>query len=309
MDNFNEPTPAEISSRNDPDSIPTTTDPGPMSITRSPQITNSPKTASDGSQITVVEVPTPQPEGDNTTDADASRGNTHMPMLEDHTPHADDSLEQFQDFLDSADENIQLLDNVGKKKISIILFRNYEFRTDRRAVREKQSQLWVCRWAGKYRCKCKLVLDVEDPQNITRSYNATLIGEHNHQPYRPESYGFMEFTEIREDGPQQPTEDDGANDVSRDYRVALEEGLTSSPIIPLSAQQNIGNSDPDELTTILLDTSEYDVRGLVCQKFVRVPRSTVDREPMDVQPSTYTQTDYTALSEITSDEESDQEFY
>ena len=247
------------------------------------------------------------------TDADASRENAHAPMPSEHIPQAD---EQFLDFLDSADEDIQLLDNVGRRKISIIVFRNYEFRTDRRAVRKQRNQLWICRWARKYDCKCKMILDVDDPQDITKQYHASLIGGHNHQPYRPESYGFMEFTELRPDGPEQHTEDDAANDVSRDFRVALEEGLTSSPIVPPSAQQHNNvdvnvNADADmELTTILMDTSEHDVRGMVRQKFVTVPRSNVDQT--DVQPSTSTQTDYPdykAPSEFDSDSDSDQEFY
>jgi len=172
--------------------------------------------------------------------------------------------------LDVASEEFQLLDNVGKRRINVLLFRGYEFRRDRDSERHKTTQRWVCRWARKFDCKSKLKLTVQDIQDIRVNATINLIREHNHDTHRPESYGVADFTEIHEQSTTASEHyETGLSDISRDFnRQALEARARSSPIATSSGRRPEAGKDlHTDLTDSLVETSQKDVRGYPIHAF------------------------------------------
>ena len=77
-----------------------------------------------------------------------------------------EDLDDFLQFLDTADEELVLREDVGRNKIQVILHNGYEYRRDRVAERKKKSQNWVCRYASRTRCKGRIRLNVVDLTNF-----------------------------------------------------------------------------------------------------------------------------------------------
>ena len=106
------------------------------------------------------------------------------------------SLESFMEFLDVADEEFELRHEVGRRKIDVILHDGYEYRRDRASHRWRLSQLWVCRYASRTKCKGRFHLNVQDFTDFMTGATVSQMVEHNHAPHRVKSYGLADVTEI-----------------------------------------------------------------------------------------------------------------
>ena len=73
---------------------------------------------------------------------------------------------------------------VDNRKVDIILHRGYEYCQGRGVFHPGQSQRWICRHAGRFKCKGKLLL--VSPNKVDFMDGASISGHshHNHDPYR-----------------------------------------------------------------------------------------------------------------------------
>ena len=107
------------------------------------------------------------------------------------------SLESFKEFLDVAvDDGLELRRNVGRRKIDVLLHNEYEYRRDRATEGVKLTQLWVCRFASRTKCKGRFHLSVKDLSDFTEGATISRLTHHNHAPHRVKTYGLDEVTEI-----------------------------------------------------------------------------------------------------------------
>ena len=186
--------------------------------------------------------------------------------------------------------------NVGSRKISVLVYDNYEFKRDRGTERLKMDQLWVCRWARKFKCKSKLRLLVQDLEDIRTGSTITLLEDHNHAPYCPDNYGIIDVITIQEEmnlGTPEESASDHFSDLSRDFEAEVVSGVVQSSPIPKPLRMlRLSQGDEDQgvetidITSILVDTSKTDTRGMVFRRFVEVPRnSTAAKQFNEEQPA------------------------
>ena len=185
------------------------------------------------------------------------------------------SLESFMQSLDTVNEEVELLRGVGVRRIDIIVHMNYEYRRDRASEAEKLSQRWVCRYAGKFKCKGKLRLKARDLINFAVGATVSDLQEHNHSPYRVNTFGLADITEVGSDHSSirsTITDDTDASnhaisqlnegDFSTDFGQGnMESRARSSPV----ASREYGTADISEAATPLTtaDTSySWDLVGV-----------------------------------------------
>ena len=79
----------------------------------------------------------------------------------------------------TVDEFVLVSRQVGNRKVDIILHRGYEYCQGRGVFHPGHAQRWICRHAGRFKCKGKLTL-------VSFNKVASIIGhsQHNHDPYR-----------------------------------------------------------------------------------------------------------------------------
>ena len=111
-------------------------------------------------------------------------------------PEEDDSLESFKQALDTAEEELVLFRNVGRRYIDVIRHREYEYRRDRAAVRNQYDQRWVCRYAQKFKCKGRLLIHVRDLEDFMTGAIIVDSCEHNHDPFRLNTFGAVNVVEV-----------------------------------------------------------------------------------------------------------------
>ena len=246
----------------------------------------------------------------------------------------------FLERLDVLSEEIKLHQGMGHRKIDVIIYKGFEHRCDRRADREKYSQVWRCRYAAKFGCKGKFRLEVVDLDNIEVDSVVTNYVDHNHLPFSIDSYGLTNVSTL----PDNDQSSFGANGTSEQSHVISRlnedefsmdfdpEGfgsrIQSSPIrtalvdiqvinctpsvddsdeaaphpapepTPMLAPQLVPASVPEatpgapaardqpdpDLTTHLVDTSNFDARGYRVQAFREVRRDSVGQD--ESQPPT-----------------------
>ena len=155
-------------------------------------------------------------------------------------------LEQFQEFLDTVTEELELFTGVGPKRIDVLLREGFEYRRDRATERTKLSQLWVCRYAGKFRCKGKFRLNVRDLDDFITGASISSPVEHNHAPHRVNTYGCASVTEVQTSNPSINTSPSpesyilessrvsslaiSQEDLSADFGPNVQSGMISSPV-------------------------------------------------------------------------------
>ena len=147
----------------------------------------------------------------------------------DSPANSDDDRDSFETFLDTIHDELQLHRDVGRRKITVILYRGHEFRRDRHAEETKPVQLWVCRHAGKFKCQGKFKLHVKDLQRITVGATVTDYAGHNHKPYSMDSYGLADVSAI----PSVKTETDSlpkAQDGDNQTRPSADQPSTSAGV-------------------------------------------------------------------------------
>ena len=105
-------------------------------------------------------------------------------------------FEGFLQSLDTAEEELELRREVGKRKIDVILHRGYEYRCDRASERARLSQRWVCRYASKTKCKGKFKLIVRDLTDFMDGATIAEAVDHNHSPIRVKTYGMADIREV-----------------------------------------------------------------------------------------------------------------
>ena len=198
--------------------------------------------------------------------------------------------DSFETFLDTFCDELSFHTEVGRNKIDVILYQGFEFRRDRLTEKQKTDQLWVCRHAGKFKCKAKVKLHVPHLDDFTRGSSVTQAVPHNHQPYILESYGRANISVIESahTSTDQADASDSelrsnhaisqlsAADFSADFdEVNLDAVARSSPIAPrvLRPAQAAHGDQAIDITTILIDTSQEDARGFRLQRYVQVPRT------------------------------------
>ena len=146
-----------------------------------------------------------------------------------------ENLDDFLQFLDTADEELVLREGVGRKKIQVILHNGYEYRRDRVAERMRKSQNWVCRYASRTRCKGRIKLNVVDLNNFMEGASISDPRVHNHSPYRVNTHGLADVTEVT-------TDDSGAGGHTSD-----DDTLSSHAISQLNEGDFLTDFNPDNL--------------------------------------------------------------
>ena len=112
--------------------------------------------------------------------------NADLPVPEDNLDlHSLDNRARnsFEEFLDTTSLEIQLFTGVGNSKMDVIDYKGFEFRRDRRTEVHKYTQLWVCRYARKFKCKGKFKLTVKDLNNVLDGAELFNYVGHTHEPY------------------------------------------------------------------------------------------------------------------------------
>ena len=79
-------------------------------------------------------------------------------------------------------DELLLFQDVGPRKIDVIVYKGYEHRRERGSQCHKYNQKWVCRHAKKTKCKGKFKLTVRDLTNFLEEASITSFCEHNHEP-------------------------------------------------------------------------------------------------------------------------------
>ena len=102
----------------------------------------------------------------------------------------------FLEGLDVLSEEIKLHQGMGRCKIDVLLYKGFEHRCDRRADRERYSQIWRCRYAAKFGCRGKFRLEVMDLENIEADSMVTNYVDHNHLPFSIDSYGLTNVSTL-----------------------------------------------------------------------------------------------------------------
>ena len=150
-------------------------------------------------------------------------------------------LEQFQEFLDTVSEELELFTEVGARRIDVILREGYEYRRDRATEKAKYSQLWVCRYAGKFRCRGRFRLNVRDLEDYITGASISNATGHNHEPHRVNTFGCASVTEVQTSNPNTDASADESSqgsswalsqeDISADFGTSnFEAGMVSSPV-------------------------------------------------------------------------------
>ena len=80
-------------------------------------------------------------------------------------------------------DELLLFQDVGPRKIDVIVYKGYEHRRERGSQCHKFNQKWVCRYAKKTKCKGKFKLAVRDLTNFLEEASITSFYEHNHEPH------------------------------------------------------------------------------------------------------------------------------
>ena len=194
------------------------------------------------------------------------------------------------------DCQLRLFTNVGNRKIDIIIYKNYEYRRDRRQMSQRRVQRWVCRHAQKHDCKSVLKLivpNLEDPSNGSSVDHHT---EHNHYP-DPRDFDAEESN--NDESHNHPGSDNAhaisrisEGDFSRDFHEeALEDKLQSSPIAHRLNQprptSHVDEAGASGTSASFVETSQRDVRGYVVHKkkgkqIVSAPA--INSRPLDNEP-------------------------
>ena len=211
------------------------------------------------------------------------------------------SLESFMEFLDVAEEEFELRHEVGRRKIDVILHDGYEYRRDRAAHRWRLSQLWVCRYASKTKCKGKFHLNVQDLTDFMTGATVCRMVDHNHPPRRVKSYGLAEVTEIVSVGSSSTNDTQSSNahaisqisegDFSVDFEQSnLDAKARSSPV----AMDQGDWTQTDDLTTPsstrdtswdLVGVSQEDANGYQAVKHIRRGKNRQDLSEVPPEPS------------------------
>ena len=175
------------------------------------------------------EPPQPPPPPASPLIANASHSNPaspaqQQPILDAASPvenpvEPEDDRNSFEEFLDTVNDELQLVKDSGRKKIDVILYRGHEFRQDRAAEAEKPVQLWICRHSYKYKCKGKLKIRVVDYNNFIEGATVQQYVGHNHNPHQIEPTSLVDVSIISDQSGIQ------TNDTSRDVAAPL------SPVI------------------------------------------------------------------------------
>ena len=167
------------------------------------------------------------------------------------------SLEEFEQFLDTAVAELQLFAGVGRNKIDVILRDGYEYRRQKQEEKLKTSQTWVCRYSTRFKCKGKMRIIRSDQDDFPKNAEVIPLTEHNHAPYRVNTYGCASVTEVITSNPSsdssqangssalsrpvsQPSTTDSASDFDVGYPagrgssspIAATDGATAPPTSP-----------------------------------------------------------------------------
>ena len=135
-------------------------------------------------------------------------------------------LADFEDFLDTAAAEIKLLSGVGHRSIDIILRSGFEYRRDRHTEKTKLSQLWVCRYANKFKCKGKLRITTRCLDTFPLGAEVLQLKEHSHPPHRVNTYGWGSVTEVHT---SDASTDDNTHSTSSAHAISqIDEGEFSA---------------------------------------------------------------------------------
>ena len=162
---------------------------------------------------------------------------------EEAAPNDSDSLESFKQALDTAEEELVLLQNVGRRFIDVIRHQNFEYRRDRAAVRFRDDQKWVCRYATKFRCLGQLIIKVRDLENFMDGATIISMRDHNHDPLRLNTFGAVNVVDVFTDESSATgtaTEDEGHDD-----RGAAAQDVSSALTDHAISQLNEGDFSMD----------------------------------------------------------------
>ena len=130
------------------------------------------------------------------------------------------SLENFKQFLDTAVQELELFTNMGRKGIDVILHHGFEVRRERSAEKRKHIQLWVCRYGTRFQCKGRMRLHVKDLDDFMKGAVVETVCEHNHKPYRVNTYGMANVTEVFTSDPSYTTSQDDMSTHSSEHAIS-----------------------------------------------------------------------------------------
>ena len=130
------------------------------------------------------------------------------------------SLENFKQFLDTAVQELELFTNMGRKGIDVILHHGFEVRRERSAEKRKHIQLWVCRYGTRFKCKGRIRLHVKDLDDFMKGAVVETVCEHNHKPYRVNTYGMANVTEVFTSDPSYTTSQDDMSTHSSEHAIS-----------------------------------------------------------------------------------------
>ena len=180
-------------------------------------------------------------------------------------------------FIDVLHEELELHYNVGRNQMDVITYREYEHRKDRRAEALKYEQLWVCRYAGKFRCPGKFKLLVRNLDDILADARLKDWRDHNHDPYRISDTNSTANRIIKDEPTDSEAPDESENDVSSTHAISrldesqfsrdfenLNAGTHSSPQGATPARRTAPDSDADlsdTLSTLSLHHGVLDEQG------------------------------------------------
>ena len=78
---------------------------------------------------------------------------------------------------------ITFFQNVGRRKIDVVLFDEYEYRRDSASEKRRPSQKWVCRYANKFDCKGGFRIIVQNQDDFLDGATISNGRNHTHDPF------------------------------------------------------------------------------------------------------------------------------
>ena len=203
-----------------------------------------------------------------------------------------------EEYAESIHPDLELLRNVGRRGIDILVHKGYHFRLDRASHRRKPVQTWVCRFAHRYRCKSKFKLQVQDPDRTLVGATVNFLEDHNHPICRSIDSETTSSTLPSEQHDQASSNVDtsahtsthaisrlSATDFEQDFALdELDSRVRSSPLVTGMEvrRPSLEEEDPNlpaiDITT-LIDTGEKDTRGFTIRKFVKCSTNVSEVQP------------------------------
>ena len=198
-------------------------------------------------------------------------------------PLSSSKSDDFLHFLDTFTEEMKDANSDGK--VDVMYYKRYDMRRERQVYKDKNYQWWICRHKHKYNCPGKLKLFAPQVTDITKDSHVIEYTEHSHSPHRMKTYGKANIIIIRDNHRSRSRSMSvdrqslslsrlNSHDLADDFDPEiLNDQIRSTPTdSALIAQGPPVRHDTQDLTDVMEETSQVDVRGYTIRRFSRRAR-------------------------------------